>query len=88
VSKRKQKRARLAARLVALMSLALTAALLWRWVSTVPAPSDSLRTALPMPAQTLTAPGTQPQPEHEELNTVERQSLENILRQKNAAARR
>ena len=87
-TKRKKQRARLVARLFALMSLAFTAALLWYWLSAAPAPPDALRTAVPMPARTLVAPGTQPQPEHEEFNAVERQGLENILRQKNTAAHR
>jgi hypothetical protein len=70
------------------MSLTLAAALLWRLVWSVPPPPDSRRAAVPMPAQTLTTAGPRPRPEHEEFNTVERQGLENILRQKNAAAQR
>lgn len=87
-AKRKKQRARLVARLLALVSLAFTAALLWRWVWTVPAPPDSLRTAVPLPAQTPTAPGTPPPPQHEEINTAERQDLEKILRQKNTTGHR
>jgi len=88
VSKRKKKRGRRVVRLVALVSLTLAAALLWRWVWTVPAAPDSLRTAVPLPARTLTAPGAQPAPQHEEINAVERQALENILRQKHATGQR
>jgi hypothetical protein len=85
--RRKKRRARLATRLLVLVSLALTAALVWRWW-TVPAPPDSLRTAVPIPAQTLKGPDARPRPEHEEINTVERQALEDILRQKNTTGRR
>jgi len=87
-AKRKKQRARLVTRLLALVSLALIAALLWHWVWAGPAPPDAMRTAVPMPARTLTASGTQPRPEHEEFNTVERQALENILRQKNTTGQR
>jgi len=88
VSKRKKRRGWRVAALVAVISLALAAALLWHWLRPAPAPPDAVRTAAPLRAPTLSAPGGEPRPADEEFNTVERQGLENILRQKNAAGQR
>jgi hypothetical protein len=82
VRKRKDRRAALLARLLALAALAVSAALLWRWVATTP--PDIAPSPLPIAA----APNSQPAEPGEDFSAAERRRLDDILRQKSGAARR
>ena len=85
--RRKKKRGRLVVWLLAVVALALTAGLLWRWVGIPAAAPDALRATPLVPARAA-APTTHPAQEHEEFSAAERQRLEDILRQKKAGAPR
>jgi hypothetical protein len=79
MSRRRRKRRTSLAVLLTLVALALTAGLLWRWIAFPPVPPE-----VETPRTLHTAPGSQPAAE--EFSPSERQRLDDILRQKKAAA--
>jgi hypothetical protein len=81
VSKRKADRTSLAAGLLAIIALAVTAAVLWRWVS--PAPEGP---TLPVPPASLMTPGDPTAQAGEDFSAAERQHLDEILRGKSRDA--
>jgi hypothetical protein len=87
VSRRKKKRGVWAVGLLAMLALAATAALLWRWTQSPAAAPETVR-ALPFPAPSLDPQSGAPGQVPEEFSAAERQRLEEVLRQKNRGAQR
>jgi hypothetical protein len=83
VSRRKKDRTSLVAGLLAIVALAVTAAVLWRWVSPPPE-----RATLPVPAARVSTPGNPVAQTGEDFSAAERRRLDDILRQKSRGEQR
>jgi cytochrome c-type biogenesis protein CcmH/NrfG len=87
VSRRKKKRGPRVVGLLIILALAVTAALLWRWVESPGAAPETVR-ALPVRVPSLAPASRPPGQLPEEFSAAERQRLEEVLRQKNRGAPR
>lgn len=87
MSRRKKKRRMSLVILLAVAALALTTAVLWRWVALPPA-LPAADTSHALHATPLAGAASASPAAPEEFSAAERQRLDDILRQKNMGARR